>query len=47
MQAEQSNKHNKKQENVSDEGDDYVEFGTVGVEYDASWQEIGPIRADL
>ena len=47
VQAEQSNKHDKKQENVSDEGDDYVEFGTVGVEYDASWQEIGPIGADL
>jgi len=47
VQVEQSNKHNEKQDGVGDEADDYVKFATVGVEYDASWQEIGPIGAEL
>lgn len=47
VQAEQSNKYDEKQDDVSDEADDYVKLGTVGVEYDASWKKIGPIGADL
>jgi len=47
VQAEQSNKHDEKQNDVSDEADDHVKFGTVGVEYDTSWQEIGPFGAEL
>lgn len=46
-QAEQSNKNHEKQDDVGDEADDYVKFATMGVQYDTSWQEIGPIGAEL
>lgn len=46
-QAEQSNEHDEKQDDVGDEGHDDVKFAVVGVEYDAGWHSRVPVGAEL
>jgi hypothetical protein len=46
-QAEQANKHNEEQDNVGDEGGDYVQFRAVDVAYLTGGHRGHPRNTDL